>query len=168
MAARGSSARLAAMRPWRQIRRGLLLQALISLFISPLAGADRDPFGTYRVLGDDGSIFEWSSGGTILRRAASPLGFTELGMTVKDLASFAAGTRLIVLTANPDDPGKGRKRREGLAVVYDTSRPVPIVMHRILLEGAGYRVAGGDDGGPRYIIAAPRAVPPRAPPRRDP
>jgi hypothetical protein len=127
---------------------------LVSLLFSPLAGATPDPFNTCRVLGDDGSIFEWSSGGTILRRAASPLGFTDLGGTVKDLASFANGTRLVILTPNREDTGNGRKRREGLAIVYDTSRPIPTVMHRILLQGSGYGVAAAPDGRRCYILAA--------------
>jgi len=49
-------------------------------------------------------------------------------------------------TGRTDDAGKGRKRREGVAIVYDTSQPVPSVMHRVLLQGDGYGVAAGESG----------------------
>jgi hypothetical protein len=142
------------MSPRRRLLPALLVPALIPLLAGLPAAGGGDPFGTHRVLGEDGSIFEWSSGGAILRRAASPLGFKDLGGTVDDLTSFAGGTRLIVLTANPVDPGKGRKRHEGLAVIYDTGRPVPAVLHRIPLEGTGYGVAADDARRRCYVLAS--------------
>lgn len=154
MAARNDSARLKVMRCRTRIRPGLLVPALILTVLSPLRGASPDPFDTHRVLGDDGSIFEWSSGGSLLRRATSPLGFADLGGAVKDLASFAGGTRLIVLLPNRDDPGKGRKRREGMAMVYDTSSPIPTLMQRIPFAGDGYGMAMAPDGSRCYVLAA--------------
>lgn len=154
MEARGGSATLATMRSRCRIERGLVPAVLVLFSCGPVAGAGPDPFDTYRVLGDDGAIFEWSPGGNRLRRAAAPLESAEPGGTIKDLASFAGGTRLIVLTPNRNEAGQGRKRREGLAILYDTGRPNPAVIHRIRLEGDGYAVAAAPDGHLCYILAA--------------
>jgi hypothetical protein len=142
------------MRSRCRIERGLVPAVLVLFSCGPVAGAGPDPFDTYRVLGDDGAIFEWSPGGNRLRRAAAPLESSEPGGTIKDLASFAGGTRLIVLTPNRNEAGQGRKRREGLAILYDTGRPNPAVIHRIRLEGDGYAVAAAPDGHLCYILAA--------------
>ncbi len=106
------------------------------------------------MLSDHGSIFVWPAGSGLLYPAPSPLTLDDLGGTINHLAGFADGTRLLVLTPNPGDPGKGRKRRDGLALIYDLTSGKPRILHQVPLEGDGYAVAIGPDGRSAYILAA--------------
>jgi hypothetical protein len=126
----------------------------VGAFCSGLAGAAAAPSGPLiRILDPAGSVLQWRPGELELRPAFAPIPGVEPGGPVDNLTSFAGGNRFLILTANPDSSGSWRKRREGLAVVFDGATETPRAITQIPLRGEGHAAAVSADGGRAYVLA---------------
>ncbi len=128
------------------MRRALavLLLDLLTLSVATAAPAYSGP-----VLGPDGVLYWWRAGQAALEaiNLADPL-------RVNDLAPIGGGDRLLALGNAPDTAGKGRRGKEGLAVLLavEEDRP-PVVISEVPFEGEGFRTAVAPDGRRAYVLA---------------
>ncbi len=133
----------------------------VSLLILPalLRAGGLAPDRPAYLLDQNARLFVWLPGQTTVQPISLPW------PSVNDLAPFAAGRRLLILTDNPgngaDQHAQGDRHRkgerhdggEGLAVLMQTDGATLVPSLKIPFEGRGLRAAVTGDGRRAYILA---------------
>ena len=135
--------------------RALAILAVILAVGGGLASADVPAVSApVWVVADDGTVYGWRADPGAPDHPFSHLRPLEGAPPVRDLAAYAGGTRFVALAANPEASGRRRRRREGLALVFDATSSQPRELHRIPLPGEGYAAAITPDGTRAYILSS--------------
>jgi len=130
---------------------GLLLIAILAQApAGVVSGPGGPPAGRYVAGG--GLIYRWDGAAPVLTPTA-PLGGLPPGSAILHAVPYAEGRRLLVLTTQADPGGKKHSRREGRALVLDTTEGVPRLVAEIALEGEPFDAAVTPDGSRAYVLS---------------